>query len=34
VTWPFVFLNAGVKAELDALPADTRASFERIVQLV
>jgi len=34
VTWSFVFLNAEVKAELDALPADTRASFERIVQLV
>ena len=34
MTWSFVFLNAEVKAELDALPADTRASFERIVQLV
>jgi len=34
VTWSFVFLNAEVKAELDGLPADTRASFERIVQLV
>jgi phage-related protein len=34
VTWSFVFLNAEVKGELDALPADTRASFERIVQLV
>jgi phage-related protein len=34
VIWSFVFLNAEVKAELDALPADMRASFERIVQLV
>jgi phage-related protein len=34
VTWSFVFLNAAVKAELDALPVDMRASFERIVQLV
>ncbi|MBV8894391.1 MAG: type II toxin-antitoxin system RelE/ParE family toxin [Acidobacteria bacterium] len=34
MTWSFIFLNAEVKAELDALPADTRASFERIVQLV
>jgi phage-related protein len=34
VTWSFVFLNAEVKAELDALAGDVRASFERIVQLV
>jgi len=34
VTWSFVFLNAEVKAELDALAEDVRASFERIVQLV
>jgi phage-related protein len=34
VTWSFVFVNAEAKAELDALPADTRASFERIVRLV
>jgi phage-related protein len=27
-------LNAEVKDELDALPADVRASFERIVELV
>jgi hypothetical protein len=27
-------LNAEVKAELDALAEDVRASFERIVQLV
>ena len=34
MTWSFVFLNAEVKAELDALAEDVRASFERIVQLV
>ena len=34
MAWSFVFLNAGVKAELDALAEDVRASFERIVQLV
>jgi phage-related protein len=34
VTWSFVFVNAEAKAELDALPADTRASFERIMKLV
>jgi phage-related protein len=34
VTWSFAFLNAAVKAELDALPRDMRANFERIVQLV
>lgn len=34
MTWSFVFLNAAVKAELDALPRDIRANFERIVQLV
>src|SRR5215472_16494347 len=34
VTWSFVFLNAVVKAELDALAEDVRASFERVVQLV
>ena len=32
--WSFVFLNAEVKAELDELAEDVRASFERIVQLV
>lgn len=32
--WSFVFLDAGVEAELDALPTDVRASFERIVRLV
>ena len=34
MTWSFAFLNAEVRAELDALPADMRASFERIVRLV
>ena len=34
MTWSFVFFNAEVKAELDALAEDTRASFERIVRLV
>jgi len=34
VTWSFVFLNAEVKGELDAMPGDVRASFERIVGLV
>ena len=34
MTWSFVFLNAEVKGELDALPADVRANFERIVGLV
>ena len=32
--WSFSFVSAEAKAELDALPADVRASFERIVQLV
>jgi phage-related protein len=34
VRWSFVFLNLEVKAELDALPEDVRASFQRIVRLV
>jgi phage-related protein len=34
VSWSFVFLNAEVKAELDAQPRDVRANFDRIVQLV
>jgi phage-related protein len=34
VTWSFVFVNAEAQAELDALPLDVRASFERIVSLV
>jgi phage-related protein len=34
VTWSFVFVNAEAQAELDSLPLDVRASFERIVRLV
>jgi phage-related protein len=34
VTWSFVFVNAEARAELDALPQDVRASFERVVRLV
>jgi hypothetical protein len=34
VTWSFVFVNDEAKAELDAMPVDLRASFERIVKLV
>jgi phage-related protein len=34
VTWSFVFVNTEAQAELDALPLDVRASFERIVRLV
>ena len=32
--WSVEFLNAEVSAELDGMPADIRASFERIVHLV
>ena len=32
--WSFTFASAVIKAELDALPADMRAHFERIVGLV
>jgi phage-related protein len=34
MSWSFVFVSAEAKAELDALPADVRANFERIVRLV
>ncbi len=34
VTWSVVFVNAEAQAELDSLPLDTRARFERIVRLV
>ena len=34
MTWSFVFVNAEAQAELNALPPDVRASFERIVRLV
>ena len=32
--WSFSFVSAEAKAELDGLPRDVRASFERIVGLV
>ena len=32
--WKVEFLDAAVAAELDRLPADIRASFERIVHLI
>lgn len=31
--WSFVFVSEEAKAELDTLPADMRASFERIIRL-
>jgi phage-related protein len=34
VTWSFVFVNTEARAELNTLPLDVRASFERIVKLV
>jgi len=34
MAWSFVFVNAETKRELDTLPVDIRASFERIVGLV
>jgi DNA-binding XRE family transcriptional regulator len=34
VTWSFIFVNEAAKAELEELPVDMRASFERIVRLV
>jgi phage-related protein len=34
VKWTVKFLNAEVRAELDVLPTDIRASFERIVHLI
>ena len=34
MTWSFVFVNAEAQVELEALPLDARASFERIVRLV
>ena len=32
--WVVVFLNEQVKAALDALPVDIRASFQRIAELI
>jgi hypothetical protein len=34
MAWSVEFLNKDVKAELDVLPEDIRASFERIVHLI
>ncbi len=34
MTWSVVFGNDAARAELDELPVDMRASFERIVRLV
>ena len=34
MAWTIEFLNAEVRAELDVLPVDIRASFERIARLV
>jgi phage-related protein len=34
MSWAVVFLNDQVRAMLDALPLDIRASFERIVSLM
>lgn len=34
MAWTVVFVNAAARAELDALPAELRAKFERIVGLV
>jgi len=34
MTWAVEFLNADVRGELEVLPVDVRASFERIVRLV
>src|ERR1700687_3821218 len=34
MSWSFAFVSTEAKAELDALPADVRASFERVVRLV
>lgn len=34
MNWSIEFLDSNVRAELDSLPRDIRASFERIVRLV
>jgi phage-related protein len=34
MTWSVVFVNQEARQELDALPPDMRASFERIVRLI
>jgi phage-related protein len=33
-SWSFVFVNDQAKAELDAMPVDLRASFQRVVELI
>lgn len=33
-SWRIVFLDEDVKAEVDALPVDMRASFQRIAELI
>ncbi|HEY5410869.1 MAG TPA: type II toxin-antitoxin system RelE/ParE family toxin [Caulobacteraceae bacterium] len=34
MSWSILFVNEAAKAELDALPVDMRARFERIVTLI
>jgi phage-related protein len=34
VAWAVEFLDAGVKAALDAMPLDIRARFQRVVELI
>jgi phage-related protein len=34
VSWSVLFVNPAAQAELDALPTDMRAKFERIVMLI
>jgi phage-related protein len=34
VSWSVLFVNSAAQAELDALPTDMRAKFERIVMLI
>ena len=34
MTWAVLFVNEAAKAELEALPVDMRARFERIVKLI
>ncbi len=34
MSWSVLFVNEAAKAELDALPLDMRARFERIVTLI
>ena len=34
MTWSVLFVNSAAQAEMDALPADMRARFARIVMLI